>query len=65
MVFLPFRLRGDQITCLIDGPIEKLLSRLPVTAFVLAAEDIVLNAEPEEGTAGDMAVAMDALEDVV
>ncbi len=63
VVFLPFRLRGDQITCPIDAPIEKLLSRLPVTAFVLAAEDIALDAEPEEGTAGDMAVAMDALAD--
>ena len=64
VVFLPFRLRGNQITCSIDGPIEKLLSRLPVTVFVLAAEDISLDAEPEEGTAGDMAVAMDALADV-
>ncbi|MBU0769514.1 MAG: amino acid permease, partial [Proteobacteria bacterium] len=44
-------------------PIEKLLSRLPVTAFVLAAEDIALDAEPEEGTAGEMAAAMDALAD--
>ncbi|MGA9178046.1 MAG: amino acid permease, partial [Desulfobacterales bacterium] len=64
LVFLPFRLQGDQITCPIDGAIEKLLSRLPITAFVLAAEDITLDAEPEEGTAGDMAVAMDALADV-
>jgi amino acid transporter len=63
VVFLPFRLRGDQITCSIDGPIETLLSRLPITAFVLAAEDIALDAEPEEGTAGEMAVAMDALDD--
>jgi hypothetical protein len=63
VVFLPFRLQGDQITCSIDGPIEKLLFRLPVTAFVLAAEDIVLDAEPEEGAAGEMAVAMDALDD--
>lgn len=64
VVFLPFRLRGDQITCPIDAPIEKLLSRLPVTAFVLAAEDIALDAEPEEGTAGEMAAAMDALADI-
>jgi len=63
VVFLPFRLRGDQITCPIDAPIEEIVSRLPVTAFVLAAEDIALDAEPEEGTAGDMAVAMDALAD--
>jgi len=63
VVFLPFRLRGDQITCPIDAPIEEIVSRLPVTALVLAAEDIALDAEPEEGTAGDMAVAMDALAD--
>ena len=63
MVFLPFRLRGDQITCPIDAPIEEIVCRLPVTALVLAAEDIALDAEPEEGTAGDMAVAMDALAD--
>jgi flagellar biosynthesis chaperone FliJ len=63
VVFLPFRLRGDQITCPIDDRIEEIVSRLPVTAFVLAAEDITLDAEPEEGTAGDMAAAMDALAD--
>jgi amino acid transporter len=63
LVFLPFRFRGDQITCSINAPIEEIVSRLPVTAFVLAAEDIALDAEPEEGTAGDMAVAMDALAD--
>ncbi|MGD9334981.1 MAG: amino acid permease, partial [Desulfobacterales bacterium] len=63
VVFLPFRLRGDQITCPIDAPIEKIFSRLPVTVLVLAAEDIALDAEPEQGTAGDMAVAMDALAD--
>jgi amino acid transporter len=63
VVFLPFRLRGDQITCPIDAPIEEIVSRLPVTALVLAAEDITLDAEPEEGTAGHMAVAMDALAD--
>ncbi len=62
-VFLPFRLWGDQITCPIDVPIEEIVSRLPVTTFVLAAEDIALDAEPEEGTAGEMAAAMDALAD--
>ncbi len=63
VVFLPFRLWGDQITCPIHAPIEEIVSRLPVTAFVLAAEDIALDAEPEEGTAGEMATAMDALAD--
>ena len=62
-VFLPFRLWGDQVTCPIDVPIEEIVSRLPVTAFVLAAEDIALDAEPEEGTAGEMAVVMDAFAD--
>ena len=60
---MPFRFWGDQITCPIDAPIEEIVSRLPVTAFVLAAEDIALDAEPEEGAAGEMAAAMDALED--
>jgi len=63
VVFLPFRLLGDQITCPINASIEEIVSRLPVTAMVLAAEDIALDAEPEEGTAGHMAVAMDALAD--
>ena len=56
-------LDGDHITCPIDATIEEVVCRLPVTALVLAAEDIALDAEPEEGTAGDMAVAMDALAD--
>jgi hypothetical protein len=63
VVFLPFRLYGDLVDCLINAPMEEILSQLPLTAFVLAAEDIELDAEPEEGTAGEMAVAMDALND--
>jgi amino acid transporter/SOS response regulatory protein OraA/RecX len=63
VVFLPFRLRGDQIACRINGPIEEILYQLPFTVLVLAAEDIELDPEPEEGTAGEMAAAMDALDD--
>lgn len=63
LVFLPFRLKGDAIAGPVDGFVESLLLRLPATALVLAAEDIELDADPEDGAAGDMAVATDALED--
>jgi hypothetical protein len=36
---------------------------MPVTALVLASEDIDLDAEPEEGKAGEMASARDTLTD--
>jgi len=62
-VFLSFRIRGHQITCPFNEPLEEILPRLPVTALVLAAEDIDLDAQPEEGTAGEMAAAMDVLAD--
>jgi hypothetical protein len=41
--------------------VEEVLSGLPVTALVIAAEDIDLEAEPEEGRLGDIAAAEDAL----
>lgn len=63
VVFLPFRLYGNKVDCLINAPMEEILSQLPLTAFVLAAEDIELDAEPEEGTAGEIAAAMDAFAD--
>ena len=63
IVFLPFRLYGNQVECLINAPVEEILPRLPLTAFVLAAEDIELDVKPEEGAAGEMAAAMDALND--
>jgi hypothetical protein len=43
--------------------VEDLLSRLPLATLVLAAEDIDLEAEPEEGKAGELAAALDALTD--
>ena len=45
------------------GRPEDTLSRLPNVALVLAAEDIDLDAEPEEGDAGEMAMLHDALTD--
>ncbi|MBU0986874.1 MAG: amino acid permease, partial [Proteobacteria bacterium] len=64
VVFLPFRLRGYQMACPIYESLQEILTRLPLTALVLAAEDIALDAEPEEGTAGEMAAATDALADI-
>jgi chromosome segregation ATPase len=45
------------------APMERILPRLPITLMVLAAEDIDLDAAPEEGLAGDMAAVRDSLAD--
>jgi amino acid transporter len=63
LVFLPFRLKGNQPLDPFDNPIETILSGLPITALVLASEDIELEAEPEEGKAAEIAAALDALTD--
>jgi hypothetical protein len=41
-------------------PVEQILADLPPTALMLAAEDIELEAEPEEGKAAEIASAADA-----
>jgi hypothetical protein len=63
LVLLPLRLRGNQPLGPFDGSLDELLAPLPVTALVLAAEDIDLDAEPEEGEAADAARVLDALGD--
>ena len=63
LVYLPFRLKGDRIAGPVGNSLEELLLRLPTAAMVLAAEDIELDAEPEEGTAAEMAAAQDALDE--
>jgi len=63
IVFLPFRLQGNQLMDLFGGQLQDLLPRLPIAALVLAAEDIDLDAEPEEGRAGEIAAVLDALAD--
>jgi len=63
LVFLPFHIRENRIVGPVDDRIEELLMNLPTTALVLAAEDIDLGAEPEDGIAGEAATAMDALDD--
>ena len=59
LIFLPFQLKENMAVDPFGKPVEEILNRLPSVAMVLAAEDIVLDAEPEEGIAGDMAAAMD------
>jgi hypothetical protein len=63
IVFLPFRLRGNQVLGPFDNPVDDLILRLPVVALALAAEDIDLDAEPEEGEAGELAAALDTFAD--
>jgi len=63
LVFLPFRLRGNQLVGPFGGRIEDLLARLPVTAIGLASEDICLDAEPEVGKSAEIAAALDAFSD--
>jgi amino acid transporter len=65
MVFLPFQLRDRQILAPFGAKAEDLLSKLPLSAMFLAAEDIDLDAEPEEGRPQEIAAALDALEDAL
>lgn len=52
---------GNLIQLPVKGPAEDLLKRLPPTVMISAAEDIDLDAEPEEGTAAMLAEARDLL----
>ncbi|MDZ7696818.1 MAG: hypothetical protein U5R49_07830 [Deltaproteobacteria bacterium] len=63
LVFMPFRLQGNRMVGFFQEALEEILEPLSVVALVLAAEDIDLDAEPEEGKAAEMAEATDALED--
>jgi amino acid transporter len=63
IAFLPFRVRDNRVLDPFGNPMDETLFLLPVTALVMAAEDVDLDAEPEEGKAGEMAETLDALED--
>ena len=62
VVFLPFSLASNHIRGPFGFKLETLLPELPITALVMAAEDIDLDAEPEEGKAGEMAGVADAVQ---
>ncbi len=63
LVFLPFRIRKSMLTDPSGLSLERVLTRLPPVALVMAARDIDLDAEPEEGAAGQLAQALDTLHD--
>jgi amino acid transporter len=62
LVFLPFRFNQKTVAGPFGDPCGELLEHLPTTAMFMAAEDIDLDAEPEEGLPGEMAAAQDNLE---
>jgi hypothetical protein len=62
-VFVPFRLKRNHLIGPFDGELDDLVSRLPLVLLALASEDIDLEAEPEDGKAGELAAALDDLSD--
>jgi amino acid transporter len=63
LVFLPFRVQGEEPRAVFDAPLDEVLRWMPITALVLAAQDIVLDSEPDEGRQGEIAAALDAAAD--
>lgn len=62
MVFMPFVTRDYHISDVSGGSLYRLLPQLPLTVLAKAAQDIDLEAEPDNGLLGDLAAASDALE---
>ena len=63
LVLMPFQIKKDRSLGPFGEPVENILNRLPPVVMVLAAEDIDLEAEPEEGKAGETASILDRLAD--
>jgi amino acid transporter len=63
LVLMPFQIKSDRCLGPFGEPVENIINRLPSVAMVLAAEDIDLEAEPEEGKAAEMAAVLDQLAD--
>ena len=61
-VFLPMTFKQNRILDPAGNSFERSLPRLPVSAVVMAAEDIDLDAAPEDGLAAQVAMATDELE---
>ncbi|BBO76930.1 Na-K-Cl cotransporter [Desulfosarcina widdelii] len=61
-VFLPMKFESNRILDPSGKSFERSLPRLPVSAVVMAAEDIDLDAAPEEGLAAKVALATDDLD---
>ncbi|HVU20311.1 MAG TPA: amino acid permease [Rhizomicrobium sp.] len=65
IVFLPLVFRKQWFSDWQGDDLSTLLPRLPVTVLVMAAEDVDLSADPDEGEEGERATAADALEDAL
>ncbi|MBL7179234.1 MAG: hypothetical protein ISS65_03365 [Desulfobacterales bacterium] len=65
MIFAPFQFRQQQICDPFGGELQDLMARTDNVVLVKAAEDVQLDAEPEEGEAGEKAAALDALHDAI
>ena len=63
IVFLPFRIYGGRFYHPFGGEVAGVLPELPIVVLSLAAQDVDLSAEPEEGTQGEVASALDRVED--
>ncbi|MBI3451529.1 MAG: amino acid permease [Rhodospirillales bacterium] len=64
IVFMPFNIRDGRFTDRFGGEVGDILPRLPVVVLCMAAEDIELDADPDEGAAGEAAAAKDRLHDL-
>jgi hypothetical protein len=65
LVFLPFQLRGEKLLAGFGLELEDLVAKLPLTAFVQAAEDLALDAAPEEGPQAELAELVEAARELV
>ena len=63
IVFLPFSLEADGFKGPFGNPLNDILPRLPVVVLTMAAKDVKLAADPDEGTARDRSAARDRYED--
>ncbi len=63
VVFLPFTIRGGRFFHPFGGEVGDLIDRLPIVLLTLASQDVALDADPDEGEAGEIAAATDALSD--
>ncbi len=61
LVFIPIQLKEGNIFDSSGTQVDSLLQKLPIVTMVLAAQDIQLDAEPDEGVAGQLAEAEDVV----
>lgn len=64
LVLLPFRIQHSRITDINGFSLQRCVTQLPPVFLVKAAEEIDLNADPEDGVAGDLAKGMDSFTDL-